>query len=264
MTEWLHIQKGTAPLLVAIPHAGTVVPPVYAGRIDRVLASIDTDWHVDRLYDFAERLGASIISTDIARCVIDVNRDPSGASLYPGLATTELCPTTDFDGAPLYAPGDSPGAADIAKRRSLYFEPYHTAIASELARLRTDHPRVVLYDAHSIRSTVPRLFDGILPHFNIGCVGGTSCAPELAAAVSHICATTSLDYVLNGRFKGGWTTRHYGRPDTGIHAIQMELSQRLYLDEARPKNWDPALAASIAPILAAILTACLDFTKGQP
>jgi N-formylglutamate deformylase len=172
-------------------------------------------------------LGATMMHTTISRTVIDVNRDPSGASLYPGQATTGLCPTETFDGEPLYREGRNPDSAEIERRRSDWFDPYHASLRSEIARLRAMHPRVVLYDAHSIRSVVPRLFDGSLPLFNIGTNSGASCDPALTEAVEAICRTSGSTAV-NGRFKGGWITRHYGRPEDGVHAIQMELAMRGY------------------------------------
>lgn len=265
MTGWLHIARGEAPLVIAIPHSGTRVPPDLPGKPDPSLATVDTDWHIDRLYAFAADLDATVIRTDVARTVIDVNRDPSGASLYPGQATTALCPTTTFDGRPLYATDGEPDEAAIAHRRDRFFAPYHMALTGEIARLRTRHPHVVLFDAHSIRSEVPRLFDGVLPHFNIGTASGASCAPELAAALEGACSAGSHLTALNGRFKGGWTTRHYGRPEAGVHAIQMELAQRLYLDEQNPPSrWNASAASELEPILSAILTACIDFAKARP
>ena len=268
MTDWLEISRGEAPLVVAFPHTGTDLP---AELVDRFAspwhARRDADWWIDRLYAFAADLGATTVRTAISRSVIDVNRDPSGASLYPGQATTELCPTTDFDGAPLYA-GTLPDEAEIARRRQGWFDPYHAALLAELERLRAAHGRVVLYDAHSIRSHIPRLFDGELPQFNIGTNGGTTCDPALSQAVQAACAESGLSHVLDGRFKGGWTTRHYGNPAKGIHAIQMELAIRGYLPEpaeVTPDNWppafDPEFAAPLAAILRGVLAACLDFAK---
>jgi len=203
------------------------------------------------------------VATGISRSVIDCNRDPSGASLYPGQATTELVPTTTFDGEPLHA-GALPDEAEIAARRAAWFDPYHAALAAEIARLREAHQRVVLYDAHSIRSRIPRLFDGALPQFNIGTNGGASCAPELEAAIAGVCAASGHAHVVNGRFKGGWTTRHYGRPEQGVHAVQMELALRGYLAEPaiiNPTNWPAPLdpAPVIAPTLRSVLDAALAF-----
>jgi formiminoglutamase len=267
MSDWLEIHRGDAPLVIAFPHTGTDIPAdLEAAFVSPWLARKDADWWIDRLYGFAQGLGATTIRTRMSRSVIDCNRDPSGASLYPGQATTELCPTTSFDGEPLYAAA-TPDAAEIARRRTRYFEPYHAAIVAELARLRERHARVVLYDAHSIRSHIPRLFPGELPQFNIGTNGGATCDPALAAAVEAICAASGHGYVLNGRFKGGWTTRHYGRPADGIHAIQMELAMRGYMAEPQPVdpgNWPSPLAAepAILPILEQVVGACLAFAKG--
>jgi N-formylglutamate deformylase len=199
--------------------------------------------------------------------VIDVNRDPSGASLYPGQATTALCPTTDFDGGSLYR-GDGPDGQEIARRRSRYFDPYHAALAAEIARLRGRHDRVVLYDAHSIRSRIPRLFDGALPQFNIGTNDGATCDPALAGAVTALCERSGHGFVLNGRFKGGWTTRHYGRPADGVHAIQMELAMRGYLAEPdlpTPDNWPAPIDPEpvVLPVLIDVLKTCLAFARGH-
>ncbi|WP_176590307.1 N-formylglutamate deformylase [Sphingobium sp. EM0848] len=265
MTDWLAIHRGDAPLVIAVPHAGTDLADVGEGFRSPWLARRDVDWWVDRLYGFARDMGATLIQTRISRSVIDLNRDPSGASLYPGQATTELCPSMTFDGEPLYTDA-LPDEAEIARRRSRWFDPYHAALTEEMERLRARHPHVVLYDAHSIRSRIPRLFEGVLPQFNIGTNDGATCAPALSAAVEHICAASGRGHVLNGRFKGGWTTRHYGRPEQGVHAIQMELAMRGYLDEPdapTEANWppafDPARAAGLHPILADIMKACLAF-----
>mgnify|MGYP002721778911 FL=1 len=199
--------------------------------------------------------------------MIDLNRDPSGASLYPGQATTELCPTTTFDGEPLYK-GDTPDEAEIARRRTLWFDPYHGALRSEIARLHALHGKVVVYDAHSIRSNVPRLFDGELPQFNIGTNLGQTCDPALSAAVVDVCKASGFSHVLDGRFRGGWTTRHYGEPASGVHAIQMELAIRGYMDEPEAPdeaNWplpfSAARAAALTPILQDVLKAAIAFAQ---
>ena len=267
-TPWLSVRRGSAPLLLAMPHTGTSIPAALEPALmSPWLARKDTDWYIERLYAFAAGLDASIVRTDISRTVIDPNRDPSGASLYPGQATTELCPTTTFDGEPLYRPGAAPAAADIEARRRSYYEPYHRALAAELTRLRATHGAVVLYDCHSIRSQIPRLFPGKLPHFNIGSFSGASCAAQLTARIEAQCAASGFSRITNGRFKGGWTTRHYGRPADGIHAVQMELSFRGFLREPEgaldtgnwPGAWDEDFAAPLRAVLERILAACLEF-----
>lgn len=266
--DWLEIHRGDAPLVVGFPHTGADIPAdLEGGFVSPWLARKDADWWIDRLYAFAAGLGATTVRTRISRSVIDVNRDPSGASLYPGQTTTELCPTTTFDGEPLYQ-GATPDKAEIARRRETWFTPYHAALDTELTRLRAAHGRVVLYDAHSILSHVPRLFDGELPQFNIGANGGVTCDPALASVVAGLCAASGHSHVVDGRFRGGWTTRHHGRPGDGIHAIQMELAMRGYMDEPggpSDANWppafDPARAARITPILTDILTACIAFAR---
>jgi len=268
--DWLEVHRGTAPLLVSFPHTGTELPAALEAKfVSPWQARRDADWWVDRLYAFAASLGATTVRTRISRSVVDVNRDPSGASLYPGQATTELCPTTDFDGDPLYREGTALDDAEIARRSQAWFAPYHEALRGELARLRETNARIVLFDAHSIRSRIPRLFDGELPQFNIGTNGGKSCSPKLTEAVQKRCAATSFSHVVNGRFKGGWTTRHYGRPDDGIHAIQLELACRGYMDEpARPAPdnwptpWSESRAADLRAVLKDILNVTLAFARG--
>lgn len=266
-TDWLHITRGEAPLVVAFPHVGRDLAQVTPPFRSDWLARRDADWWVDKLYAFAADLGATTIRTRISRSVIDLNRDPGGASLYPGQATTALCPTETFDGDPLYD-GPGPDDAEIARRRDLWFTPYHDALAGELQRLRALHPRVVLYDAHSIRSRIPRLFEGELPHLNIGTNGGVTCAPELLEAVEKVANASTWTHVTDGRFRGGWTTRHYGRPAEGFHAIQMELAMRGYLDEPPtlgegdwPVPFDPDRAAALGETLKDVLNACLEFAR---
>lgn len=269
MTDWLKIHRGSAPLILSFPHTGTRLPRALRERlVSPWMSRKDTDWWVYELYDdLARALGATTIRTTICRTVIDVNRDPEGKSLYPGKATTELCPLTSFDGEPLYRSQLQPRDLEITARRSRYFEPYHAALTGEIDRLRTAHRRVVLYDAHSIRSRIPRLFEGLLPHLNIGTHGGASCDASLTRAVERACDGTSFSRITNGRFRGGWTTRHYGQPEHEIHALQMELACRGYLDEpegsVEPANWPPkydaARAEPLRKVLALVLQACLDY-----
>jgi formiminoglutamase len=269
--QWLTVTQGTAPVILSVPHAGIEIPAPHAGSlVSPWLARKDTDWWVDRLYDFASSLGVTLVRTAISRTLVDPNRDPSGASLYPGQATTELCPTTTFDGEALYTAANTPDDSEIARRRTAFFDPYHAALATQLARLRRIHPSVVLYDCHSIRSVVPRLFAGVLPNFNIGTYNGVSCSAGLTAAVEKVCDSTGMTRITNGRFKGGYTTRHYGMPARGIHAMQMELACRGYMREPDtalgPDNWPPdydeKFAARMREVLTRIVQACINFATG--
>src|SRR6185436_3532210 len=258
-----------APLVVSFPHTGTEIPDeVEANLVSPWLARKDADYWVDVLYDFAHELGATTLRTALSRTVVDVNRDPSGASLYPGQTTTSLCPLETFDGEPLYKSGCEPGPAEILRRRADYFDPYHSALAAELERKRSRFGCVVLYDAHSIRSRMPRLFDGELPQFNIGTNNGTTCDPTLTTAIEKICDGAG-SRVTNGRFRGGWITRNYGNPAGGIHAVQMELAMRGYLHEPEGElmrqNWplplDDIHAARLRIALRDILDACIAFAS---
>jgi N-formylglutamate deformylase len=253
------VEPRHGPLILSMPHAGRALPDHVAERLNRQgRAMFDTDWWIERLYDFAGELDATVVRTTISRYVIDVNRDPSGASLYPGQASTGLCPLTTFDGAPIWRPGSDPDDREIVDRRALFFEPYHRALAEQIERVRAAHGFVLLYDCHSIRSRVPRLFDGELPDFNIGTNGGLSCAPEVRGAVTDVCAAAQgYSSVVDGRFKGGWITRHYGRPDAGVHAVQMELAQRTYMEEVPPWTFDDAKADAVRRVLRTALEAML-------
>ena len=266
--DWLIVERGDAPLVLSIPHAGTRLPAAIESRLASPwLARKDTDWYVDRLYSFGGALGATVIRTLMSRTVIDVNRDPEGRSLYPGQATTELCPTTTFDGEPLYRAADEPDSREIAARRERYYTPYHAAIGAEIRRLRDRHDKVVLFDAHSIRSVVPRLFEGTLPVFNLGTNSGRSCAADLAHSLQAICSSSGLPTVVDGRFKGGYITRHYGQPDSGVHAVQLELAMRGYLEEPsadlQEHNWpppyEPAGAAGLVGTLRRVMEAVVGF-----
>jgi len=266
-TDWLSVTRGEAQLIVSLPHTGIDLAALAPRLQSEWLARCDCDWWIDRLYGFAAGLGATVIHTAISRTVIDVNRDPSGVSLYPGQATTTLCPLDTFEGAPLYLDGQEPDEAEIAARRAAFFDPYHTALEREIARLRAIHPHIVVYDCHSIRSVLPRLFDGPLPVFNLGTNNGASCDPALQALVAAYIERSGQSWVVNGRFKGGYITRHHGRPSDGVHAVQMEISCRGYLREpgaaSQPDNWpvayDPDFAAPIRAQLTAILEAARDW-----
>jgi formiminoglutamase len=266
------VHHGPAPLIVSFPHTGTEIPEkIESNLISPWMARKDTDFWVDVLYDFAHELGATTIRTALSRTVIDVNRDPSGASLYPGQATTGLCPLESFDGEPLYKSGTEAGPAEFLRRRTEYFDPYHAALRAELERKHAEFGCVVLYDAHSIRSRIARLFAGELPQFNIGTNNGLTCAPDLTAAIEKICDATNFTRVTNGRFRGGWITRHYGNPAAGIHAVQMELAMRGYLREPEDAltraNWpaplDDVRAARLRVALRDILDACILFTRSR-
>jgi N-formylglutamate deformylase len=271
-SQWLTVTEGSAPLILSVPHAGIEIPAHYSRPLlSAWLARKDTDWWVDRLYDFAPALGVTLVRTALSRSIVDANRDPSGASLYPGQPTTALCPATTFDGEALYPGGAEPGAAEVQGRRARYFDPYHAAIAAQIERLRRAHPAVVLYDCHSIRSVVPRLFAGVLPNFNIGTYDGASCSAQLTAAVEAVCRSSGMSWVTNGRFKGGYTTRHYGNPAGGVHAIQMELACRGYMGEpdtpCTPRNWPPDYdderASGMREWLTRILATCISFAAGR-
>ncbi|MEX3764184.1 N-formylglutamate deformylase [Paraburkholderia phenoliruptrix] len=259
------LHRGSLPMLISIPHLGTRIPADIAATMTPVaLRTDDCDWHLDRLYAFAKRMGASILAPAYARYVIDLNRPPDGANLYPGQDTTGLLPVDTFDKEPLYREGYLPDDAEVARRRAAYWTPYHDALASEIAALKATHGKVLLWEAHSIRSRVPRFFEGRLPDFNFGTSNGASAvaglAEELAAVVER---HGGYSAVANGRFKGGYITRHYGEPSQGVHAVQLELSQITYMQEQVPYAYDEALAAKIEPLLEQLIATALERVKAS-
>jgi N-formylglutamate deformylase len=256
--------QGTRPLLISMPHVGTHVPPALAARLtDKAQQVPDTDWHLERLYDFAVDLGASVLVATHSRYVIDLNRPPDGASLYPGQSVTGLCPVDDFDALPIYRDAsDLPGEAEIAARRDAIWHPYHRQLEAELARLRAAHGTAVLWDAHSIRSVLPRFFEGKLTDLNLGSADGASCDPALSGALLSVAqGAKGYTAVLNGRFKGGHITRAHGRPADGVHAIQLEMTQCSYMQEALPFDYLPEVAAGIRPSLRRMVEAALAFAE---
>ena len=252
------LHRGTAPLLLSLPHDGSFIPPSIAARMTpEARRAPDTDWHVSRLYAFARELGASVLVPRHSRYVVDLNRPQDDVSLYPGQNTTGLCPAVRFSGDPVYLEGQAPDAVEIAARVERYWRPYHDALRGEIARLRSLHPRIVLWEGHSIRGEVPFLFEGRLPDLNLGTAAGASCSSALQAKLEALLsAQGDYDWVANGRFKGGHITRHYGRPADGVDAVQLEISQRNYMDEDS-FAWDEARARRLQRVLRALLEAAL-------
>lgn len=253
------LHRGSLPLLVSLPHNGTDIPDdIRAVLVDEAQAAPDTDWHVDRLYEFALALGASVLKPRYSRYVIDLNRPPDDTSLYPGQNSTGLCPTVAFSGRPIYRDGKTPDAESIVQRRAQYWQPYHTALQAELHRLKQQHGRALLWEGHSIRPELPFLFEGRLPDFNLGTAEGLSFPDAGLRAVEAVLSSQSeFRWVSNGRFKGGYITRHYAAPEAGIHAFQLELAQSAYLDETMTA-FDATKAEPVQALIARMMAAALD------
>ncbi len=264
MTEAFTFKAGASPLLVSMPHVGTHLPEAVAARMTEIAKTVpDTDWHVDRLYDFLGDLDASVLAATQSRYVIDLNRAPDDKPLYPGASNTGLCPTTTFDEAPIYLDGQGPDAAEIAARRERVFRPYHERLGRALGEIVERHGYALLWDAHSIRSRVPRFFEGRLPDLNLGSAGGVSADPGLVARLAAVAeAAAGYSHAVNGRFKGGYITRSFGNPAGRVHAVQLELSQITYMDEAPPFGFRDDLAAGVRPVLRRFLEAMLDWGRG--
>jgi N-formylglutamate deformylase len=251
---------GSVPMLVSMPHIGTDIPlELQNSYVTRALDVEDTDWHLARLYDFLSALGISVLQPRYSRYVIDLNRPPDNTPMYPGAANTELCPTHFFNGDALYKPGQEPSTQEVQRRRVSYWQPYHDALALELARIKALHGFALLWDAHSIRSHIPWLFEGKLPDLNIGTASGAAAATVIADAAAN--AVDGFTHVINGRFKGGYITRHYGQPPSQVHAIQLEKCQSLYMQETPPFAYDEALALNLQPTLKRMVQASLHAAK---
>ena len=266
MTEPFTFKVGAGPLLVSMPHVGTRVPEALAARMTELAKTVpDTDWHVDRLYDFLDDLDASVLAATQSRYVIDLNRPPDDRPLYPGASNTGLCPATTFDEEAIYLDGREPDAAEIEARKDQVFRPYHERLSRALAAIVERHGYALLWDAHSIRSRVPRFFEGRLPDLNLGSADGASADPELIARLSQVAETEAAaagySHALDGRFKGGYITRSFGNPAQGVHAVQLELSQITYMDEAPPFGFRDDLAAGIRPVLRRFLDTMLDWGR---
>jgi N-formylglutamate amidohydrolase len=255
------LHRGDSALVVDVPHAGTHVPIALRPRLTVIAQTVpDTDWHVEKLYAFAAAEGATLFCATHSRYVVDLNRDPSGAALYAGADNTELCPTRTFGGEAIYGDGSAPAQAEVAERIAASFTPYHAALASEIGRVRDRHGFAIVLDGHSIRGVVPRFFEGRLPDLNLGTASGASCAPELEACAARVLAgAEGFTHIVNGRFKGGWITRHYGRPLEGVHALQLEIAQDCYMDEAPPFRWDAGRAARLDHVLRRLVHALTSF-----
>ncbi len=253
------LHRGELPLLISVPHDGTLIPDAIAPRLtDSARHVPDTDWHIARLYDFAREMGASMIVPKYSRYVIDLNRGEDDVSLYPGQNTTGLCPLVQFTGEAVYLPGREPDEAEVRARTRTYWRPYHDALRGEIARLHERHGRVLLWEGHSIKGDgLPFLFEGKLPDLNLGTANGASCSPATQARIESVLAEQGdYGFVANGRFKGGHITRHYGRPADGVEAVQLETSQRCYMDEDS-FAWDAGKAAQLQPLLRDMLAAAL-------
>ena len=252
------LHRGTAPLLISLPHDGALIPDALAARmVESARRAPDTDWHVSRLYALARAFGASIIVPSYSRYVVDLNRPPDDTSLYPGQNTTGLCPAVQFSGEAVYLDGQAPTPEEVAERVELYWRPYHDTLVGELDRIRGEHGRAVLWEGHSIRGEVPFLFEGRLPDLNLGTAAGKSCLPELQARLERILgAQSDYEWVANGRFKGGYITRHYGDPEIGVQAVQLEISQRNYMDEIS-FAYDESKAVRLQVVIEALLRATL-------
>ena len=255
---------GHSPIVLSMPHSGVAIPPTMAPQLTlQAMKLPDTDWHIPYLYDFSKNLGATIIKANYSRYVVDLNRPRNNESLYPGQAGTGLCPIQLFDGSPIYHEGCEPDSAEINRRCLQYWDPYHLEIQQQLNRVYDQYGYVVLYDCHSIRSRVERLFSGDLPALNIGTNAGQSCANDLVEKILARCQSSPFSHVLNGRFKGGHITRHYGQPEHNRYAIQMEIAQSAYMEENDDYKWDAQYADALRTVLDDILQIILHWRPGQ-
>ena len=261
MTEVFDFRKGNIPLLISIPHDGRLLAPGQAGRMSEAGRALpDTDWHVRELYSFVAEVGASVIAANYSRYVVDLNRPASDEALYENRLATGVCPRKTFAEQDIYKGGQSPDGDERTERIHDYWQPYHDKIAATLVELREQFGYALLWDAHSIASRVPSLFEGVLPDLNIGTNDGRSCAPHIATAVSSVAEASSYSAVTNGRFRGGYITRHYGMPGEGIHALQLELARHNYMNEKK-LSYDAGRAVRLVETIKKMLQALLQAAK---
>lgn len=260
-----HVVPGVSPLVISFPHVATVIPDDQRERYTtRALQVEDTDWFLDRLYGFAQALGATMVIPRWSRYLIDLNRPPVDTPMYPGRNNTELCPTRHFSGDPIYRDGMAPDKQEVARRIATYWQPYHDTLQYLIDRRRTEHGHVVLFDAHSIMSELPWLFEGVLPNFSLGTADGASCDPVLRTALTSVFASqTRFTHVVDDRFKGGYITRHYGRPTEGVHTVQLEMACRTYMEERAPYVWSDVLSAQVIPVLEQFVQTLLAWKPGE-
>lgn len=260
MLLW-RLVEGDSPLIVDVPHAGRHVPDAIALRMEPGARALpDTDWHVDSLYAFAGATSVTFAVATHSRYVVDLNRDPGGTALYPGADNTELCPTRTFANDPIYRDGEAPTEREIAARRITFFDPYHAMLEREIDRIRARHGYAIVLDGHSIAARVPRFFPGRLPDLNLGTADGRSCAPSLQALATAVIADAgAFSHVVNGRFKGGYITRRFGLPATGVHALQLEMVQDCYMDATRPEAFDHKRAVALSRVLERLVFALAEW-----
>ncbi|MBL0124216.1 MAG: N-formylglutamate deformylase [Betaproteobacteria bacterium] len=268
MADLWKLIRGDSPVIVNVPHAGIELPAEWSTRItDAARRMPDTDWHVEKLYRFAPLVEATLMWATYSRIVVDLNRDPSGVALYPGASNTEVCPASTFHDEPIYREGMAPGTTEIAERVAQYWQPYHVQLSAEIERIKARHGYCILLDAHSIVSEAPRFFSGRLPDLNLGTADGSSCDPALAdAAFAVLTGARGFTAVHNGRFKGGYITRHHGRPVEGMHALQLEMAQSCYMDENHPAEYHPDRAAPLLNVLQMLIQTLLAWRPelGEP
>lgn len=259
MSDIFNFSEGSAPLLISIPHLGSLIPSEIEPQLTpEARDSRDTDWHLDTLYEFAKSSGASVLSARYSRYVVDLNRSPKDENLYPGQTKTGLCPTHTFRGDALYLDENILDDTERARRVQKYWKPYHDKLSQEIERLKAKHGAVLLWEAHSIASELPRLFEGKLPDLNIGTADGKACAPSILEPVEEaLKGTTAFTSAINGRFKGGYITRQYGAPEANVHAIQLEMCQSTYMNESHPFDYKPEVAARVIPVVEQLVTGAL-------
>lgn len=252
---------GTTPLLIDVPHAGTHIPDKLKARMTAVADELpDTDWHIDKLYDFAPGMGASMLVATHSRFVIDLNRAPDNASLYPGQDVEGLLPLGTGRRDSVYKTGEEPDADEVAERCDTYWRPYHKRLKEALEEIKAKHGYALLWDAHSIKSRLPRYFNGKLWDLNIGTNHSKSCSPELEDRLKQVAVgLAGYTHIMNGRFVGGYITRHYGDPANGVHAVQLEQSWATYMNEEPPYAYNNDLARRVRPVIQRFLRTMLNF-----
>jgi N-formylglutamate deformylase len=239
------------PIVISVPHAGTAFPDDIQSELKTsLLPPDDTDWFVHQLYDFAAELGIPVLKANYSRWVVDLNRNPDSSPLYhDGRVLTGLCTTTTFLGESIYIDERTEiNPAEVARRKTRYFEPYHEALQQLLDATKARFGRVLLWDCHSIRRVVSAIHDGPFPDLILGSADQTSASAVLIEQALHELGGGPHSLKHNTPFKGGYITRHFGRPAEQQHALQLEMSKDVYMDDAE-QQYDQPRATQIRAIL---------------
>lgn len=258
--------KKRIPIVVSVPHCGTQFPKEVSDQFNQTVIQnpSDTDWFVDKLYDFAPSLGITMITAIISRCVIDLNRDPESKPLYnDGRIITALCPTHTFLGQPLYSDCRlEVEKKEVERRLHAYYFPYHRQLQTLLDDVKSEFGKVLLWDCHSVKQFVPTIYKEKFPDLILGDADGQSASPTSIEVAYRTLGANTYSLTHNHPFKGGYITRYFGRPLQNQEALQLEMSKINYMDDSESHYHQPRadkMRSHLIETFAALRKSLLDF-----